>query len=310
LSISHLLAIWKSDLHHRKGILEKYNQTIKRLSALALLAGLSLNLNAQILSLPNGRAFQNQPKFDARFIAVNKISEIEIIEQLKPDGQKIKDTGNRTVYRFNENGTTHSELRIIGEIDTLITTFQYVGERLNCIVRNDAAGLYSYCYTYSDGRPIEVKYARLSQRNGVESKTEINTESFQHKEYEGQLHTTQLNTSGRPYRKEIRYYDDDGYYTRFVSDYVMTSKREEEFYKYNIKGLLSERKVVRSDKKYKLVYEYDDIGNLLAEERYSGGEKLERKEYVYEKNMLLKAELTRDEIREAIRINTYYYEFK
>jgi hypothetical protein len=305
-----LIAIRKTDLFGRKRPLENLKKKLNQLSAFALFAGMSLAANGQILSVPNGRSFQNQPKFDARFISVNKISEIEIIEQLKPDGQKIKDTGNRTVYRFNEKGTIHSELRIIREIDTLITIFEYVGDRLNCVVRNDAAGLYSYCYTYADGRPTQVKYARLSQKNGVESKTEINTESFQHKEYEGQLHTTQLNTAGRPYRKEIRYYDADGYYTRFVSDYVMTSKREEEFYEYNIKGLLSTRKVVKPGDEFKLVYEYDDIGNLIAEERYEGEEKLERKEYVYEKNMLLKAELTRDEIREAIRINTYNYQFR
>lgn len=285
---------------------------MRKATFLLLLFALSFDCFGQLISLPEGKSFEPASKFNPAFIASNKISEIEILEELKPDGKKIKPTGKKIVYKFNENGRTVSIQEITKSKDTLLTIFEYTEGRLSCEVRNDASGLFSYCYTYDKSeRPNSLKYSRLGKQNRQGSGTQISTETFEHKAYETQLHTTQFNTSGRPYRKEIRYYDEHGYYLKYVSDFVMTSRREEEKYAYDEHGLLSTKEINRPNDTYSKNYEYDEVGNLLAEEVMKGGTKVERREYVYRgEDMLLQAELTRDEIKQAIRIQTYSYTFR
>ncbi|HKL40276.1 MAG TPA: hypothetical protein VJ894_06330, partial [Cryomorphaceae bacterium] len=82
-------------------------------------------------------------------------------------------------------------------------------------------------------------------------------------------------------------------------------------YSYDAHGLLSTKEVERPNEAYSKHYEYDEVGNLLAEETHKDGTKLERREYVYRgENMLIQAELTRDEIKQAIRIQSYTYRFR
>jgi hypothetical protein len=266
----------------------------------------------QLISLPEGKGFEPESKFNSTFIAANNITEIVITDELKPDGEKIKSTGRKTVYKFNSKGRTVSIQEITKSRDTLLTIFEYSEGRLSCEVKNDASGLFSYCYTYDNtDRPNSLKYSRLGKKKRKDEVTEISTETFEHKIYDTQLQSTQFNTSGRPYRKEIRYYDEDGYYLKFVSDFVMTSRREEERYSYNEHGLLSVKEIKRPNEEYSRHYEYDEVGNLLAEEVHKGGTKVERREYVYRgEDMLIQAELTRDEIKQAIRIQSYTYSFR
>ena len=285
---------------------------MKKAVILLLLFALNLNGYGQLISLPEGKSFEPLSKFNPSFIAANKIAEIEILDELKPDGKKIKPTGRKTVYRFNTNGKTVSIQEITMSRDTLLTIFEYSEGRLSCEVKNDASGLFSYCYTYDKtDRPNSLKYSRLGKKRSGDKNTEISTETFTHKVYDKQLQSTQFNTSGRPYRKEIRYYDGDGYYLKYVSDFVMTSRREEEKYSYDEHGLLSVKKIKRPNEEFSRHYEYDEVGNLLAEEVHQGGTKIERREYVYRgEDMLIQAELTRDEVKQAIRIQSYTYRFR
>ncbi|MFT6998817.1 MAG: hypothetical protein ACJAQ4_002580 [Cryomorphaceae bacterium] len=266
----------------------------------------------QLITLPEGKSFESESKFNPIFIAANNISEIEILDELKPDGEKIIPTGRKVIYKFNVEGRTVSIQEITKSRDTLLTIFEYTEGRLSCEVKNDASGLFSYCHTYDKTeRPYSLKYSRLGKKRQENQSTQISTETFEHKVYDTQLHSTQFNTSGRPYRKEIRYYDADGYFLKYVSDFVMTSRREEEKYSYNDHGLLSEKDIKRPNEEFSRHYEYDEVGNLLAEELHKGGAKVERREYVYRgEDMLLQAELTRDEIKQAIRIQSYTYRFR
>ena len=279
---------------------------------LFFLLGVFSNGYGQLITLPQGKDFEPESKFDPEFIAANKIAEIEILDEIKPDGEKIKRTGRKVVYKFNSKGRTVSIQEITKSRDTLLTIFEYAEGRLSCEVKNDRAGLFSYCYTYDNtGRPNSLKYSRLGKKNPEGQRTQISTETFEHKVYDTQLQTTQFNTSGRPYRKEIRYYDEDGYFLKYVSDFVMTSRREEEKYSYDSHGLLSVKEIKRPNEEFSRHYEYDEVGNLLAEETHKSGTKIDRREYVYRgEDMLIQAELTRDEIKQAIRIQSYTYSFR
>jgi len=271
---------------------------------------------AQILSPPEGKRFTYGPKFNPEFIAENGILEIRAEVEHKKDGDRIRKTHQKWVYQFDKKGqnaliaTIHTKLR-----DTVITAYQFVGKRIECEIKNDAAGMFSYCYTYNDeGQPLERKYARVKPwRNKIRAnfdaeETKINTEKYTHSRYDNQLHTTLHNSAGRPYQKEIRYYDAHGYLVKYLRSYVMTSDRHEEVYTYEPHGWLSSIEVVYGRNPHRLEFGYDEVGNLQTEERFENGKMVYHKEFVYEgENMFLRAELTRRESEGMLEITTYTY---
>lgn len=270
----------------------------------------------QILSPPEGMQFAYAPKFAPKFIADNGIREIRAEVETKRDGDRIRKTHRKLVFQFDEKGqnaliaTVQSKLR-----DTVITAYQFVGSRVECEIKNDAAGMFSYCYTYNDeGQPLERKYARVKPwRNKTKTdfaaeETKIKTEKYTHARYENQLHTTLHNSAGRPYQKEIRYYDDHGYLVRYLRSFVMTSDRHEEVYTYESHGWLRSAEVTYGRDPHRLEYTYDEVGNLLTEERFEQGKLVYHKEFVYEgENMYLRAELTRRATEGMLEIVTYTY---
>ena len=276
------------------------------------IAMISLEASGQLLNEPEIKSFNPWQKFNSQFIADNEIEEIRILEEFKPDGEKIKRTGNVFIYRFDEKGRVKNIGTVIGKTDTLITTYSYVKSRLECEVKNDAAGRFSYCYTYQeDGRPSQLKYARLKGRSPSEAGTKISTETYEHKVFDQQVHSVLFNSGGRPYRKEIRYYDENGYLTKYLKTFVMTSRREEEQYSYGEKGYITEKKVMGDDGKYTMNYLYDEFGNLIEEKKLKDEKLISRREYVYRpEDLLLRAELERDELKQAIRILSYSYSFR
>ena len=273
---------------------------------------------AQIIFPPSGMEFRSTPKFNPEFIEKNKISEIRSRVETKRDGDRIRNSNSSEVYHFNQNGTTRMIAHINGAMrDTSITIFEYTGGRLNCEVKNDAAGMYSYCYEYDkDDRLASLKYGRAKRESGItaslhfEPVSEITTERYSYAKVENQLHATLHNASGRPYIKETRYYDDHGYLVKYLKTYVIGSSRHEENYTYNENGWLATKTVNHGANTYTLIFTYDTIGNLQEEQKIEDGKTMYRKEYVYDpKTMLLTAELKREDENEIIIITTYTYKY-
>jgi len=273
---------------------------------------------AQIYALPDGEDFVDAQIFNPAFIKKNKISRIESKIEKKKDGDRIRDLFQSEVYTFYESGKLESVQLIDHKNgDTTLTFYTYGDEGIRCLIKNDYAGLYSYCYSYSDGLPSKVVYSRsqdiesLTASVNPEFKKEISEEKIEHVQYENQLHTTYFNSVNRPYSKEIRYYDSNGYYVRFLKTFIMTSSSHKEEYAYNEKGLLSEKIVSEDDHSYRHTYEYDAVGNLLAENRYQKDQLVFRTENVLiPENMLLKARLTRNENAAHIIIRTFEYSYR
>lgn len=273
---------------------------------------------AQILLPPEGKGFSTVQKFNPQFIAENRIASVRAETETKKDGDRIRKTHLHTVRNFNKAGKTE----LIAEIhtkrrDTAITAYSYIEDRLECEVKNDAAGLFSYCYTYKEGMPAERKYARISRSGSLTDRrfsgkeTKITTEKYTHTRYENQLHTTLYNSAGRPYQKEIRYFDTHGYLLKYLRTFVMTSERHEEVYTYNALGLLASIETSANRSEYKTEYTYDAAGNLLTENRFENGIPAYRKEYVYEgTDMMLRAELVRRDADEMLEIITYDYTYQ
>lgn len=273
----------------------------------------------QLVQPPVGMEFGLHTKFNSTFIRNNKISEIRCEVDVKKDGDRIRDSYRVEVYHFYENG----DLKMISYInqrlrDTSITFFEYTNGRLECEVKNDAAGMFSYCYEYDKtGRPTVLRYGRAERYSSLTASldravgTEITAENYDYKSYDNQLHSTLNNTAGRPYLKEIRYYDENQYLIKYLKTYVMSSGRLEETYAYNDRGWLSEKTISDGLNPYTLKYNYDDVGNLLEERKVIDDELIYRTEFVYlGKNMHLKAELKREEKNQLIVITTYEYKYR
>lgn len=277
-------------------------------------------LPAQIYALPEGKEFVDAQLFNPNFIRKNRIARIASKIEKKKDGDRIRDLFQSEIYSFYESGHLQSvELIDYKSGDTTLTYYTYNDEeKIRCLVKNDYAGLFSYCYTYKDGLPSKVIYSRsgsvkaLTASVNPEFKKEISEENIEHIEFENQLHTTYFNSVNRPYSKEIRYYDENGYYIKYLKTFVMTSSSQKEEYSYNKKGYLSEKVVTENgNKAYRHTYEYDDVGNLLAENRYQNGELVYRTENVlFPESMLLKARLTRNENAAHIVIRTFEYWYR
>lgn len=270
----------------------------------------------QLIEPPVGMEFRLKSKFNPEFIRKNSISEIRCKVETKRDGDKIRDANREDVYHFYENGN----LKMISHInyrlrDTSITFFEYTQGRLECEVKNDAAGMFSYCYEYDkNGRPITLRYGRAERFSSLTASldrsmgSEITAETYEYKTYENQLHATLYNSSGRPYLKEIRYFDENGYLAKYLKTYIMGSSRHEENYRYNERGWLSEKTISDGDTPYTLKYSYDEVGNLEEERKFIDGKLKYRMEYVYNaKNMHLTAELKREDENQLIVITTYTY---
>lgn len=279
----------------------------------------SFSGKAQILAPPEGMQFTRAPKFNPAFVTENGIREIRAVMETKEDGDKIRKTHRNLVYQFDEEGRSslladiHTKRR-----DTSITAFQFAGRRLLCEVKSDPAGLFSYCYVYGDdGLPTERKYARIERWRNLTKPdfsgkdTKVATETYTHARYENQLHTTLHNSAGRPYQKEIRYYDDNGYLLKYLRTFVMTSERHEEVYNYEAYGRVKSVEVTAGRNLGRTEFTYDEVGNLLTEERFENATLVYHREFVYEgADMLLRAELTRREAEEMLEIITYTYRFR
>ncbi len=277
-------------------------------------------LPAQIYALPEGKEFVDAQLFNSDFIRKNSIAQIRSKIEKKKDGDRIRDLFQSEIYSFYKSGQLQSiELIDHKSGDTTLTYYTYTDdEKIRCLVKNDYDGLYSYCYTYRDNLPAKVVYSRsgnfdaLTASVNPEFKKEISEEKIEHVQYDNQLHTTYFNSVNRPYSKEIRYYDENGYYMKYLKTFVMTSASHKEEYSYNQKGFLSERIVTENgSESYRHTYEYDEIGNLLAENRYENGELISRTENVLiPESMLLKARLTRNENAAHIVIRTFEYSYR
>ena len=291
----------------------------KRIPILFLLFSVFQCASAQLINPPIGREFGLTQKYNPEFIANNHIEEITCDVDIKKDGERIRDLFQIVKYHFYPDGKVKMIALINQKLrDTSITFYEYVGNRLDCEVKNDAAGMFSYCYTYDkDGRPLTQKYGRAAREESLTASinpaigSNITSEKYEYVTYENQLHSTLFNAQGRPYLKEIRYFDPNGYLVKYLQTYIMSSGQIIENYTYDSHGWLAKKDIDDGTDPYSLSYEYDDVGNLLTEVRTENDEVIYRKEFVYnEKNMRLTAELKREEKNQLIVITTYSYNQK
>jgi len=293
------------------------------ISGLVLLIGPSFG---QMIKVKSGEFVVEEPHFNKEFIARNRIHHIEGFLSTKKEMEPIRRKSEHYHYEFDIAGEMNLQMNMLGipgsGKDTSLVGYEYDSTgSLTAKRRNDPHGFFSYHYAYDDkGRQIESAYNRdenlgPTRYEFVQGESySITSEKFNYKDLgNGTTEKTFFNNYGDPFKKERWTYNELGYLTEITSHFLISNRRSKVGYTYDEKGRTKERITIndlgRGDSE-RLVYEYDEVGQLLSKKIFRNEEQIKLIEYLYDKKtMLLDAELTKVMDNNFIRIVQYEYVF-
>jgi len=268
-------------------------------------AGFFFNLQGQMIDHSTGELFAEDPTFNVDFIRQNKIKSIKGNYATKADLDKIRTNRNVYVYEFSQKGQLTKDYKtIIG--DTIVRMYEYDDKgNLLLIRKTDRHGFHSYHYSYDSlDRILSKEYRRDLNKSYNKTTFElgqsfiISKQTFGYKETKEGTKKLYYNTSGRIYKTELFYKDENGYLIKQEARSMMGSGTDKVEYIYNSSGLLKEKKTtsyLTNNNTTKIKYEYDQYENILAQHYYRN--KVYKTEYqiVYDsETFLLSALLSRD----------------
>lgn len=268
---------------------------------LFILSLLPFILCAQVLDNSQGNAFTDQPFFNSSFIKANKIKCLNGTFVYKKQGEVLKETTYKYVYRFDQEGQLIElfETRTDdGTPDTNRMIFTYDQEgRILSNKKTHQQGYLLTRYTYDTlGRMLTEETLSETDSAGQPMLLSFNLESFSYEEYPNQLKRTRYNSYHLPYLVETFNTNEHGYLVDVNERYLMTSQLNTSTYSYNEKGLLASiRKEVNSGKNVEeMTFEYDEFGNLIQKHLTKNGIFTTDIQVVYNsKSKLLSSVITR-----------------
>ena len=297
---------------------------VKYLLSLFLFFLLSLNTKAQLLDA-NKQLFDEDPFFNEKFIKINKIKSIKGSWSSKKVKDIIRKKNVDFYYEFDENGMLQQQYStfLSQDIkkDTNVIAYTYNNENKIIVKRKtDNNGFFSLTYDYdAKGNLLKETYAR--EENASNTKNDFNlkkqyiikTDSFHYERLSNnQEKITHYNSYGKSYKETFYYYDNLGYLSEVYTKYLIGNKKSKITYKYNETGKLSERTTHADLNKNfikKEVFIYDEIGNLMEIKTYENDEYKTSTQFLYDKNMLMTAQLTKVITTEFLTIIQYEYGF-
>jgi len=290
-----------------------------------LLFCLSINqLFAQMINNESGQIFTEIPFFNEKYIRSVKLKSITGTISSKKELGSIKSSGKKEAYIFNENGnlTIHYlSSKIKNKSDTTFTFYEYNLKNENIIFRvSDSYGFYSYTKKYDDqGKLINKTYSR--EKNGSKSKMNfkleeryvIFEESYLYEDKDSIVEVTTLNSNGRPYQRQIYYYDSFNYLFKMHTRLLISNSTKQEKYTYNDRGYLKSIQYFNSENETpikELRYDYDEWGNVTFMDEYKDNVRVIHKELLYDPStLILKTILSQDLVSNLITIIKYKPEF-
>lgn len=290
-----------------------------------LLFCLSINqLFAQMINNESGQIFTETPFFNEKYIRSVKLKSITGIISSKKELGAIKSSGKKEAYIFNENGnlTVHyMSSKTKNKPDTTFTFYEYNLKNENTIFRvSDSYGFYSYSKKYNDlGKLINKTYSREKNASKskmnfkLEEKYVIFQESYLYENKDSIIEVTTLNSNGRPYQRQIYYYDSFNYLFKIHSRLLISNSTKYEKYTYNDRGFLKSIQYFNNENETpikELRYDYDEWGNVTFMDEYKDNVRVIHKELLYDPStLILKTILSQDLVSNLITIIKYKPEF-
>ncbi len=291
---------------------------------LLFLSFISFSLSAQMINNGMANLFTETPFFNEKYIrSVNLKSIIGTISSKKELGA-IKKSGKKEAYIFNKKGNLiihYLSNNTKSKTDTVFTFYEYNKENKNSVMRvSDSYGFYSYTKNYdSTSRLVNQVYSR--EKNASKSKMNfkleeryiIFEESYQYSFQDSVQIVTTLNSNGRPYKIEKKFYDILGYLTKSTTKLLISNKTKYELYHYNDRGFLKSIQYFKEAIKLpikEIKYDYDEWGNVTFMDEYKNNERIIHKELLYEPStLILKTILSQDLVSNLITIIKFKSKF-
>jgi hypothetical protein len=290
-----------------------------------LLFCLSINqLFAQMINNESGQIFTETPFFNEKYIRSVKLKSITGTISSKKELGAIKSSGKKEAYIFNENGnlTVHYlSSKTKNKPDTTFTFYEYNLKNENTIFRvSDSYGFYSYSKKYNDlGKLINKTYSREKNASKskmnfkLEEKYVIFQESYLYENKDSTIEVTTLNSNGKPYQRQIYYYDSFNYLFKMHTRLLISNSTKYEKYTYNDRGFLKSIQYFNNENETpikELRYDYDEWGNVTFMDEYKDNVRVIHKELLYDPStLILKTILSQDLVSNLITIVKYKPEF-
>ena len=290
-----------------------------------LLFCLSVNqLFAQMINNESGQIFTETPFFNEKYIRSVKLKSITGTISSKKELGAIKSSGKKEAYIFNEKGnlTIHYlTSKTKNKPDTTFTFYEYNLKNENTIFRvSDSYGFYSYSKKYNDlGKLINKTYSREKNASKskmnfkLEEKYVIFQESYLYENKDSIIEVTTLNSNGRPYQRQIYYYDSFNYLFKIHTRLLISNSTKYEKYTYNDRGFLKSIQYFNNENETpikELRYDYDEWGNVTFMDEYKDNVRVIHKELLYDPStLILKTILSQDLVSNLITIIKYKPEF-
>ena len=290
-----------------------------------LLFCLSINqLFAQMINNESGQIFTETPFFNEKYIRSVKLKSITGTISSKKELGAIKSSGKKEAYIFNEKGnlTVHYlSSKTKNKPDTTFTFYEYNLKNENTIFRvSDSYGFYSYSKKYNDlGKLINKTYSREKNASKskmnfkLEEKYVIFQEGYLYENKDSTIEVTTLNSNGRPYQRQIYYYDSFNYLFKIHTRLLISNSTKYEKYTYNDRGFLKSIQYFNNENETpikELRYDYDEWGNVTFMDEYKDNVRVIHKELLYDPStLILKTILSQDLVSNLITIVKYKPEF-
>lgn len=269
--------------------------------------------------------YTSKSYFNEKYISNNHIRSIKASLSVKQELQKIEETGKTNVYTFSNDGKLMSQFETYSvgynSTDTIIIYYFYDDKnRIELKRTSDQQGFFSYIYKYDElGRITVYFYSRdenelnSKQLFKLKKRNIILSESYEYQNVsKKELKRTVINDIGKAYKEEFFIYDQYDNMAEYSYRYIVTGKRNSTIYSYDFYGRIIEMTESSSgfdNPDVVTLFEYDQIGNLLAEKVFKKDVLTTTKEFLYDKNMLLTAQLIKDEFTKAITIIKFSYTY-
>ena len=272
----------------------------------------------------SGQIFTETPFFNEKYIRSVKLKSITGTISSKKELGAIKSSGKKEAYIFNEKGnlTIHYlSSKTKNKPDTTFTFYEYNLKNENTIFRvSDSYGFYSYSKKYNDlGKLINKTYSREKNASKskmnfkLEEKYVIFQEGYLYENKDSTIEVTTLNSNGKPYQRQIYYYDSFNYLFKIHTRLLISNSTKYEKYTYNDRGLLKSIQYFNNENETpikELRYDYDEWGNVTFMDEYKDNVRVIHKELLYDPStLILKTILSQDLVSNLITIVKYKPEF-